>query len=300
MKIDSQFCCLPALALLALAAASPLGAQTKAPPRAGEQEPGAAELAPPVYAHVEIGPRTVLMGTEKEKLGTLQDFVVDRGTGSTLFAIVQVQDGEQTKSVLVPPDRFSWSEERMDLVLHSTPTELAALPEYEPEKLQRLRDPSKPRSDEPESEDGVVAGGERPAGGFQEAAMTEAGRNILASELVQASVSGTDGPFGTVSGLIFEPYEARIAFVFVRSGPEPEPGKERDHHIVPWRALKRLDDGRLVIPMTVAELANAPRFSKARLKPLRQEETRADIYEFYGVERHAEHDERDTGRPGGR
>lgn len=291
MRIDTQLCCLPAFAFLALA---PLHAQTTKPQEPRAKDAGAVQEetmdAAPAFAHVEFGPRAVVNDEQGQALGILKDIVIDRKSGDTLFHVVEVQGDAGAKAVLVPFERFTWSKEKHDFVLRASKTELANLPVFEPEQLQTLRGsgvraPELKTGDAGGAPRGGTDGAKEPASQDEprDAAMAKEVRNLLASEVSRAAVGGSNGAFGRITSLLIEQRSGEIAFVLVSNAKEPSDGGEA--HVVPWRALTRVEDGRFVIPMTIEELSGAPEISPGDVRSLSKEEILDEIYGYYHVPR---------------
>lgn len=271
MNLAKSLSCVSTLALLI---AGPLSAQEAGDAAGvGEGLQAIAEKGNITLARLSVGKSALVINEHGEWLATISDHVIDQKSGSIAFIIVDVPPGaEETRSLLVPFEKFTWNAKERRLKLHMTQEVLGALPEYDPATLQALGQPEKDAEGKQPLEAGDDVGCE-----------AKPQRFMLGTHLVKARINAQDKPFCSVSEILIDPTKNRIAFLAAQ-------GKEEgnDPYVIPFDALKWAErpEGvrQLTIGLSLSDLADAPRVKTADLRLLEKKELIARIRSFYLLE----------------
>jgi sporulation protein YlmC with PRC-barrel domain len=263
MKLDRSTLLLPVLAALA---AAPALSQSDEPD--GTPTPTEDKL---VFAKLELGGTAVIQHTDGTRLGVPRNHVIDRRTGRVAAIVIELgfEGDEGHKQVAVPYERFAWNMEERSLLLPMQPEELAVLPVFDPAMIQTVG--ARNAAVEAVSSDGAHV------------------RNLASADLVGTELLGAEELFGAVTDLLLDPQRGQIAFLIVEGAV---PSAHGLRYVIPWTATewKAPTDpdsqrGSLLVPMTVAELAEAPKLERGSIRALEDPKTVAHIYRFYGIER---------------
>jgi hypothetical protein len=214
-----------------------------------------------------------VMNPNEPPTGKVVDLVVSIQDGQLACAALAVGKllGSDERTVLVPATAFRTApaDKRSVIVLRLTKAELSGLPPFDPKKegkdgldraVERARGlgSSGGANGIREAEKGSV--NEKAAPGFS---LSGAPNFVLASQLPECTVSGTDAEFGTVHDASVDPARNTIGYLIVaRSGGA---GSGPTMHAVPFRACKwtstagKID---LKIAKPSEQLKSAPEYKK--------------------------------------
>lgn len=267
-----------ALAATGFAAALSGQQQGSRPARAGLEPHGGEKAAErPAFLALETGREAKFSNHAGEIVGYVHTHVVARKSGRVLYVVVQGEDDASRR--LVPYQRFRWNPERRIFELEVTPDELSSLPQFRPDEVQTLVDPT-----------GEPAGGTRGASarpgegktreaGDQEREEEAKPRNVLSNEIEESPVKAGGAAVGTITELLLEPGRGTIPLVLVK----PASAVEGRAIVVPWAAMDRNADGTFELKRGAADLTGAPAIDSGELDTLSDPDTLKSIYRFYGV-----------------
>jgi hypothetical protein len=243
-----------------------------------------AEYKGPTFVQASIGARATVHNATGERLGAVQDHIIDRVNGKIEFVVLETgQAQSKGPARLVPYDRFVWDAEKRALVLAMRAQDLELLRKYDEETLRWLERATATKEGGA-SEDGAGDGSDA----ARSAAAAEASpRYLTSSSVLGCEVVGTSAPVAGVGELVLEPTQGAIAFVLADAVKG-----EGDPLILPWQAMTwkagepqedgaRRSEGCMTVPFTAEALEDAPRLVGSSLDGLADTETLAGIYRFY-------------------
>lgn len=267
MKLYRGLMVLPAFAVLA--SASPV-VQDEARPSDQTAPDATPTPAPAAFAKLRLGATATVVGAEGEPLGIARDHVLDSRSGLVVSTVIEVgQEGDiEHKLVAVPFEHVGCNADKNALALDVSLAELLEMPAFDPESI-RATDPR-----------AVV-----------EAASTDEVRpvRLLAAALTGAPVLGAGEDFGEVNELVLDVKGGNVAFLVVQGGV---PSAHGLRYLVPWSATEWTppsEDGErpgsFHLPMSVPELAEAPKLERTDIRILENPSAVEHILRYYGIER---------------
>jgi len=247
------------------------------------QDGGRAKKADgPSFLSIAAGAKVQIKGAKDENLGLLQDHVIDRESGRVLFVVVGVkEESGDTRSCLVPFQRFKFDAEKEELRLPVSSQEVLSMAEYDPADLQSVGEMKSGSADSPKS--GTTPG--KAKGDQENDPDVKLVRFLSSSSVIGSGLLAENDPFGTVSELVFEPTSGTVAFLLAKG---PTGG---DPYVIPWKATTwkaggRADatdvkNGSFVLPLAVDEMLEAPRLKGSDPAHIEGKKAIDGIYGFY-------------------
>jgi len=229
-----------------------------------------------------------VLGTEREKVGDINDLLVTRRNGRVAYALVGHGGvlGIGEKVIAVPYPAFGWDMDSHDFSLPVTKAQLAAAPTLEAGEWKTLSDSS--RADTafryfnipPERLDEITPDDARPiesrlaSGDWPLLRVKEIRGNTLMSD------DGRD--LGKIDELVFDAGSGRVAFVVVTFGGTLGFGAEKA--LIPWTFFDVNKDGRLFATnLDKEKILSAPRLTSNNWSDLRDRTLGARVYNHFGV-----------------
>jgi hypothetical protein len=214
-------------------------------------------------------------GSERIKLGTIRDVILQTATGAVRQAVIA---GEATPDSEARLRLVAWSAMRFDgkrgFALPLTRTQFEALPEFDPQSI---------------GGDGSAASNGAPV----EASATRGAQTQLrATDLAACTVLASKNHLPKVAALWFEPASGQLAFLSVPVDATGSNGGTR--YVMPWTALRYVaaagDMGpSLQLAKSQLDLEAAPKVGgdgePEAAETLRDQAFRERVYDYSGVER---------------
>jgi PRC-barrel domain len=221
--------------------------------------------------------------------GKVVDLVVSTQDGQLACAALAVGKllGSDERTVLVPATAFRTAPagERSVIVLRLTKAELSGLPEFDLKKegkdgldraVERARGLGSAGGANGIRESDKGRGGEKAKESAPGASLSSAPNFVLASQLPECTVSGTDSEFGKVHDASVDPAKNTIGYLIVsRTGGA---GSGTTMHAVPFRACKWTSAaGKVDIKLAkpTEQLKSAPEYKKPDQGILTSEQAKA-------------------------
>ncbi len=242
-----------------------------------------------------------------QNLGTISNLVVDINRGETPYAVVSFGGvlGVGRDSVAVPMDAFSWNSTEKHFVLETTKERLEKAPDFDPSKMEDLKDDSWTSSvrsafDQAPGMAGGQSGdmdrrrGQATVGGSQgrvgSSAPGSSGSDkgsmkphMLMSDLRGSNLVGSDGKkVGSINDVILDRSSGKIHFITMETGGVLGVGTTT--RPVPWEATQRVKGKEFRISNAPSGGENAPTLNGDNDGRLGDKSFRDSIYAYYKVE----------------
>ncbi|MEM7306994.1 MAG: PRC-barrel domain-containing protein [Planctomycetota bacterium] len=262
---------LSSLALLAALTVAPAGSLAAQDRGYDQAPPPPAEAADkkPVFVRAALGKDAALRDASGERVGTVQDHVVERKTGRVAVFAVEVAGADGApKTVGVPFSALAFDAEARELRVSLGLTELQALPEFDAKKAR----------------DGAMRAEPREAAAAKDAAP----KHLLSSEIHGGVLEVEGSAVGKVAGLVIEPSRGMV--VFALAGREGGDGSSPV--LVPWAAMKwsapaegaeEREKAHFALSVAPEKLEAAPRLERGDLKSI-DKTLVTSVFAFWGVQ----------------
>jgi hypothetical protein len=267
-----------AAAVAAVLAAGPLTAQTE---KGGQppQEIRAAETPQiSIVKHDVLVGAVVTNGRDETPLAKVSDLVLDGQSGQVRHAVLTVG----RKQTLMAWHALKWDDKKACFTLSMTAEALDALPEFDPQKMQRVG------NDKGSGMDGE--GTNHGSGDAKRDALDAKWRetSLLASKIGDCGVLAGKEKIGSAAAVFIEPTTGSAAFLAVASGGVLGIGETS--YLVPWGALRFVKPigekaNEIHLDKTPKDLEAAPKLGDSA--DVNKPEFRDKVYKFYGVEKPA-------------
>jgi len=211
-----------------------------------------------------------LVGQDGKQLGEIADLIFLPYGGVFDGAVVKLPSNEQ--KVKVPFTSLQWQAKDRSYATAMTREQLAAMPRFDPAEYRHDAGQAKAADAATDGKEGKKEGAAAPASARRPA------QYLLLSALEQHAVHAGEEQFGRVAQVITEAKPRSIVFVTVKAGTDLAAG---DVYVMPWRALRCDESGKLLTSVDSAKLESAPKLE--RLESLDDPDFLRKLATFYAV-----------------
>lgn len=248
-----------------------------------------------VYASADSIVGTDLVNRQGETFGEIEDIVIGFRNGSSPYAVVAHGGiaGMGSDTVAVPMNALSWDRSEERYMTSTTRNQFQNAPEFNSDNWDDLDNENwknqvrrafgtLPESDRRDGADDRRDGARDKRDSSEDRMNPDLDPYALLSELKEMKLVASDGSeIGNIKTIVLDRNSGHIGFVTMETGDTLGIGGETV--VIPWEAMRRVQEDQIRVNMASAQLRSAPRIESDRIGDLNDSAYRSGIFNFYQV-----------------